>query len=120
MKKKQILPQIGMIRRKVRAKQQKECQTKIMRKTPEQRSSNQKYLTCQAKRCPGIKLIFFCADKNLHPHLSAIILNLNLTYKIKRADCDLLSFSKTKKQTILKTFFKNNLPLPHLEIRIEI
>ena len=37
----------------------KECQTKIMRKAPEQRSSNQKYLTCQAKNCPGIKLIFF-------------------------------------------------------------
>ena len=37
----------------------KECQTKIMRKAPEQRSSNQKYLTCQAKHCPGIKLIFF-------------------------------------------------------------
>ena len=38
----------------------KECQTKIMRKAPEQRSSNQKYLTCQAKRFLGIKLIFFC------------------------------------------------------------
>ena len=37
----------------------KECQTKIMRKAPEQRSSNQKYLTCQARHCPGIKLIFF-------------------------------------------------------------
>ena len=37
----------------------KECQTKIMRKAPEQRSSNQKYLTCQAKHCPGTKLIFF-------------------------------------------------------------
>ena len=47
-------------------------------------------------------------------------MNLNLTYKITRADCDLLSFSKTKKQTILRTFFKNNLPLPHLEIGIEI
>ena len=40
---------------------------------------------------------------------------------IERADYDLLSFSKTKKQTILtKIFFKNNLPLPHLETRIEI
>ena len=28
------------------------------------------------------------------------------------------SFSKTKKQTILRTFFKNNLTLPHLEIGI--
>ena len=24
------------------------------------KSSNQKYFTCQAKRCPGIKVIFFC------------------------------------------------------------
>ena len=28
-------------------------------------------------------------------------MNLNLIYKITRADCDLLSFSKTKKHTIL-------------------
>ena len=31
------------------------------KKIPEQRSSNQKYFTCQAKRGRGIKLIFFCA-----------------------------------------------------------
>ena len=59
--------------------QQKECQTKIKKKKPEQGLSNQKYLTCQAKRCPGIKLIPFCGAENLHPHPSAIILNLNLT-----------------------------------------
>ena len=49
-----------MIRRKVKLQQQKEYQTKATRKATEQRSSNQKYLTCQAKRCPGIKLIFLC------------------------------------------------------------
>ena len=44
-------------------------------------------------------------------------MNLNLrklqNYKIARADYHLLSFAKTKKQTILrKTFSKNHLPLP--------
>ena len=48
-------------------------------------------------------------------------INLNLTYKVTRADCDLLRFSKTKKQTILgKVYFKNNVPLAHLETGIEI
>ena len=47
--------------KKVQVQQHKKCQTKIKRKTPEQRSSNKKYLSCQEKRCPGIKLIFFCA-----------------------------------------------------------
>ena len=42
---------------------------------------------------------------NLQPHLNVIILNLNLTYKVTRADCDLLSFSKTKKATILRKIF---------------
>ena len=79
MKKKQILPPIKIIWRKVQVQQQNECQTKIMSKTPEQRSSKQKHLTCQAKCCAGIKLMFFCASLNLHPHLSAITLNLNLT-----------------------------------------
>ena len=45
--------------KKVQVQQQQKCQTKIKRKTPEQISSNQKYLTYQAKRCPGIKLTFF-------------------------------------------------------------
>ena len=49
-----------MIQRKVKVQQQKDCQTKIIREATEQRSSNQKYITCQAKRCPGIKLIFLC------------------------------------------------------------
>ena len=44
-------------------------------------------------------------------------MNLNLrklqNYKIASADYHLLSFAKTKKQTILrKTFSKNHLPLP--------
>ena len=73
-----------------------QVQQKIKRKALEQRSSNQKYLTCQSKRCPGIKRIFFCGAYNSHPHISIIILNLNLTYKITRADCYLLRFSKTK------------------------
>ena len=47
--------------KKVLVQKQEECLTKIKRKTPEQRSSNQKYLTCQAKRCPDSKLVFFCA-----------------------------------------------------------
>ena len=63
----------------------------------------------------NILLLFFCAAQNLHPHLTAIILNLNLKYKFTRADCDLLSLSKTKKQT-KKIFFKNNLLFPQLEI----
>ena len=33
--------------------------TKI--KTPQYRFQNQKYLTCDVKRCPGIKIIFLCA-----------------------------------------------------------
>ena len=45
--------------KKVQIQQQLKGQTKKKRKAPEQRSSNQKYFTCQAKRCPGIKLIFF-------------------------------------------------------------
>ena len=45
--------------KKVQVQKQEERLTTIKRKTPEQRSLNQKYLTCQAKRCPGIKLIFF-------------------------------------------------------------
>ena len=45
----------------VQVQQQKKRQRKVKRKTPEQRSSNQKHLTCQAKPCPVIKLIFFCA-----------------------------------------------------------
>ena len=45
--------------KKVQVQQQKKCQTKIKRKTPEQRPLNQKYLTCEAKCFPGIKLIFF-------------------------------------------------------------
>ena len=51
-----------MLGRKVQLQQQKECQTKIMRKLQEQRSLNQKYLTCQAKRCPDQTsiLVFFC------------------------------------------------------------
>ena len=51
-----------MLGRKVQLQQQKECQTKIMRKVQEQRSLNQKYLTCQAKRCPDQTsiLVFFC------------------------------------------------------------
>ena len=48
--------------KKKQVQQQKKCQRKIKRKIPEQKSSNQKYLTCQASCCPGIKLIFFCAD----------------------------------------------------------
>ena len=36
----------------------------------------------------------------------------NLTHKITSADCDLLSFSKTKKQTIpRKIFFEKRTPL---------
>ena len=46
--------------KKMQVQQQKECRTKIMRKASEQRLSNGKYLTCQAERCPGVKLIFFC------------------------------------------------------------
>ena len=51
-----------MLGRKVQLQQQKECQTKIMRKVQEQRSLNQKYLTCQAKHCPDQTsiLVFFC------------------------------------------------------------
>ena len=73
--------------KKVPVQQKKKCQPKVKRKTQEQRSSNQKYLSCQAKRCPGIKLICFCTEviSNLNPHLSAITLNLNLTHKITRA-----------------------------------
>ena len=45
-----------------------------------------------------------------------MILNFNLTYKITRADCDLLSSSKAKKQMILrKVFSRNNLLLPHFK-----
>ena len=47
--------------KKVQIQQHKKCQTKMKRKTLEQRLSNRKYLTCQAKSCPGIKLIFFYA-----------------------------------------------------------
>ena len=61
MKKKQILPQIEIIWRKVQVQQQKEWQGKIMRKVPADRYPNQKHLTCQAKRYPGIKLLFFWA-----------------------------------------------------------
>ena len=65
---------------------------------------------CQTKNIyvfPNIKLILSFVVQNLHLHLKAIILNLNLTHKIARPDCDLLSFSKTKKQRILrKIFFK--------------
>ena len=62
LQRKNILPQIEMLGRKVQLQQQKECQTKIMRKVQEQRSLNQKYLTCQAKRCPDQTsiLVFFC------------------------------------------------------------
>ena len=79
--------------------------------------------------------IFNLSSKTLSRHQTTILLrgskftptpkrnNIELklhAYKIIRADCDLLSFSKTKKQTILRIFFKNNLPLPHLQIGIEI
>ena len=40
--------------------QQKKCQRKMKRKTLEQGPSNEKYLTCQAKRCLANKLILFC------------------------------------------------------------
>ena len=46
--------------KKVQVQQQKKYQTKMKRNTPEHRSSNQKYTTCQAKRCPGINLMSFC------------------------------------------------------------
>ena len=88
----------------------------MKRKAPEHRLSNQKYLSCQEKSCLGIKLIFFCAAWKLHPRPSKITLNFNLTYEITRADCDLLSFCKAKKQMILtKVFSRNNLLLPHLK-----
>ena len=38
---------------------QMKCQAKINGKTPEYKSSNQKYSTFEAKLCPGINLIFF-------------------------------------------------------------
>ena len=41
--------------------QQKKCRTKMKRKTPEDRFSYKNVLICQAKRCPSIKLMFFCA-----------------------------------------------------------
>ena len=47
--------------KKVQIQQQKKCRTKIKRKTPEHRFSYKNVLICQAKRCPSIKLIFFCA-----------------------------------------------------------
>ena len=45
--------------KKVLIHQKKECETKIKKKTQEQRLSK-KYLNCEAKCCPGIKLICFC------------------------------------------------------------
>lgn len=62
--------------KKVQVQHEKKFQTSMKRKTPEHKSSYQKYLTCLAKRFPGIKLI----------------LNLKLRYKITSADCHLLSF----------------------------
>ena len=59
--------------KKVQVEQQRKCQPKMKRKMSEPRSSNQEDSTCQAKRCSGIKLIFFCAAENLYPHLTAII-----------------------------------------------
>ena len=48
-------------------------------------------------------------------------LNLNLTYKITRAEWDLLSFTKTKKETILRKLYLNkNELLSHLETGIDI
>ena len=48
------------MKKKMQAQQHKKCQSKKKRKTTEQRPSDQKYLTCHAKHCWGIKLIFFC------------------------------------------------------------
>ena len=45
----------------MQVQQKKKCQTEIKRKTSEQRSSNQIFLIFQAKGCPGIELILFCA-----------------------------------------------------------
>ena len=82
---------------------------------------DQNYLTCNVKRCPINTLILFEPFKNLHPHLSALSLNLNLTIKSKSAHGDLLSFSKTKKQIILREiFFRSNQILFHLNWGIEI
>ena len=53
----------------MQVQQKRECQAKIKRKTPEQRSSSQKYLTCQAKPCPGNKLIHFCALSRYHTNI---------------------------------------------------
>ena len=45
----------------MQVQQKKKFQTEIKRKTSEQRSSNQIFLIFQAKGCPGIELILFCA-----------------------------------------------------------
>ena len=82
---------------------------------------DQNYLTCNVKRCPINTLILFEPFKNLHPHLSALSLNLNLTIKSKSAHGDLLSFSKLNKQIILREiFFKNNQFFLHVKTGIEI
>ena len=60
MIKKKTLPQKEWNEKKMQAQQHKKCQSKKKRKTTEQRPSDQKYLTCHAKHCWGIKLIFFC------------------------------------------------------------
>ena len=51
----------------MQVQQQKKCHTKMKRKTQEHRSSNQKYLTCQAKPFSGIKLIFFLCSLKFKP-----------------------------------------------------
>ena len=61
MKKKWILPRKEMKWKRVQVQQKIKYQTRMKRKKPEYRSSNQKFLTCQAKHCPGIKQIFFWA-----------------------------------------------------------
>ena len=46
--------------KKVQVQQQKECKTKIKKKTLEQRSSNQKYLTCEAKQVSRYQTNILC------------------------------------------------------------
>ena len=49
--------------KKVQVQKQKKCQTKMKRKMPEPKLPNQKYLACQAKHYPGIRICSFVQFK---------------------------------------------------------